>query len=167
MWVWPQPSSRPAAPLLPPSAPPRVWFRCVCVCVCVCVICVGWACVCVLCCVFGCVCVDGIASPSLSFLLSLLPSSLLLTYTHTHTHTHTQADPTRAVDPATIMWQKEVESGFSHMLAKIAPMILAIHTHTHTQGRGIGGGGGCESDTHTHTHTGTDKSGQGGGSGDG
>jgi len=34
-----------------------------------------------------------------------------------------QADPTKSVDAATIMWQKEVEAGFGFMLAKLLPML--------------------------------------------
>ncbi len=37
-----------------------------------------------------------------------------------------QADPTRAVDTSTIMWQKEVESGFGMMLSKVVPMLRGV-----------------------------------------
>jgi len=34
-----------------------------------------------------------------------------------------QADPSKMVDAATIMWQKEIEAGFGSMLAKLLPML--------------------------------------------
>jgi hypothetical protein len=37
-----------------------------------------------------------------------------------------QADPNRAVDQSTIMWQKEVESGFNTMVVKLYPMINQV-----------------------------------------
>lgn len=37
-----------------------------------------------------------------------------------------QADPSRAVDQSTIMWQKEVESGFNSMVVKLYPMINQV-----------------------------------------
>ena len=39
-----------------------------------------------------------------------------------------QADPAKAVDPQTIMWQKEVESGFNGMVVKLYPMINSVES---------------------------------------
>jgi len=48
-----------------------------------------------------------------------------------------QADPTKSVDAATIMWQKEVEAGFGSMLAKLLSMLR----EGGMEGGGEGGGG--------------------------
>ena len=37
-----------------------------------------------------------------------------------------QADPTRPLDPSTLLWQREVEGGFHTMLVKLYPMLKEV-----------------------------------------